>query len=186
MIESIMDARWEDLVTTHVFVPLGMFTAEFGAPGRPGSFLQPWGHALEVGGYQAIEPGPDADNPEALGPAGTVHLSMADYARYAADQIAGGRGVEGLLSPASYDRLHQQTPGTAYGLGWALAVRGWANGVAIHHEGTNQLWYANVWLAPDRDFGMLAVTNAGGDRAYQTTQAAIDALLERFEAAETP
>jgi CubicO group peptidase (beta-lactamase class C family) len=186
MIERVTGEQWEDLVVTRVFNPLGMFTASFGAPGRAGSFLQPWGHALENGTYSPVAPGPDADSPEVLGPAGTVHMSMADFARYAAAHIAGARGVDGLVTAETFARLHQQTPGTAAGLGWFLAVRVWANGVALHHEGSNQLWYADTWLAANRDFGVLTVTNAGGDRAFEATQATVDALVERFEAAQAP
>lgn len=186
MIERVTGEQWEDLVVTRVFNPLGMFTASFGAPGRAGSFLQPWGHALENGIYSPVAPGPDADSPEVLGPAGTVHMSMADFARYAAAHIAGARGVDGLVTAETFARLHQQTPGTASGLGWFLAVRVWANGVALHHEGSNQLWYADTWLAANRDFGVLTVTNAGGDRAFEATQATVDALVERFEAAQAP
>ena len=186
MIERAMGEQWEDLIVTHVFNPLGMFTASFGAPGRAGSFLQPWGHALETGSYSPIEPGPAGDNPEVVGPAGTVHMSMADFARYAAAHIAGARGVDGLVSAATYAKLHQQTPGTASALGWLLAVRVWANGIALHHEGSNQLWYANTWLAPAQDFGVLAITNAGEGRAYDATEATVSALIDRFEAAQAP
>ena len=67
-----------------------------------------------------------------------------------------------------------------------LAVRGWANGIALHHEGGSQSWYANVWLAANRDFGVLAITNAGGGRGYEATEATVDALVARFEAAQAP
>ena len=186
MIERVMGEQWEDLIVTQVFVPLGMFTASFGAPGRAGSFLQPWGHGLETGSYSPIEPGPAADNPEVVGPAGTVHMSMADFARYAAAHIAGARGVDGLVSAATYAKLHHQASGTASALGWLLAVEVWANGIALHHEGSNQLWYANAWLAPDRDFGVLAITNAGGGRADDATEATVATLVDRFEAAQAP
>jgi hypothetical protein len=62
----------------------------------------------------------------------------------------------------------------------------WANGIALHHEGSNQLWYANTWLAAGRDFGVLVVANAGGNRAFDATVATVDALVERFEAAQAP
>jgi CubicO group peptidase (beta-lactamase class C family) len=186
MIESVMSSQWEDLMAAHVFTPLGMHTAGFGAPGRPGSFIQPWGHRLETGGYTAVEPGPDADGPQVLGPAGTVHLTMADFAIFAAQHIAGFRGVDGLVSAATFQRMQTQAPGTASGLGWSLAVRVWANGIAVYHEGTNQLWFANTWLAPARDFGLLVVTNSGGDRGYRATEATVSALIERFEAAQAP
>lgn len=184
MLEQVMDAAWEDLVVSRVFHPLGMFTADFGSPGRPGSLLQPWGHSLESGVYQPVEPGPAADNPEVVGPAATVHLSMGDFARYAAAHIAGARGTDGLVSAETFARLHRQAPGTASGLGWLLGVRTWAGGIALHQEGTNQLWYANAWLAPERDFGVFAVTNAGDDRGYRSTDAAVQALIDRFEAAQ--
>jgi CubicO group peptidase (beta-lactamase class C family) len=186
MIERVTGEQWEDLMVTRVFNPLGMFTASFGAPGRADSFLQPWGHALENGNYSPVEPGPGADSPEVVGPAGTVHMSMADFARYAAAHIAGARGADGLVTAETFARLHQQTPGTASGLGWFLAVRAWANGIALYHEGSNQLWYANTWLAANRDFGVLAITNAGEGRAFDATEAAVDALVERFEAAQAP
>jgi len=186
MIERVMGEQWEDLIVTRVFNPLGMFTASFGAPGRAGSFLQPWGHALETGSYSPMEPGPGADNPEVVGPAGTVHMSMADFARYAAAHIAGARGVDGLVSAATYAKLHHQASGTASALGWLLAVEVWANGIALHHEGSNQLWYANAWLAPDRDFGVLAITNAGEGRARDATEATVSTLVDRFEAAQAP
>jgi CubicO group peptidase (beta-lactamase class C family) len=184
MIESVMGEQWENLIEDRVFQPLGMFTASFGAPGRAGSFQQPWGHALVNGDYSPVEPGPDADNPEVVGPAGTVHMSMADFARYAAAHIAGARGVDGLVTAETFARLHQQAPGTASGLGWLLAVRVWADGIALHHEGSNQFWYANVWLAASRDFGVFAITNAGESRAFDATQATVEALVGRFEAAQ--
>jgi len=135
---------------------------------------------------RAVEPGPGADIPEALGPAGTVHLSMDDYGKFAAAHIAGTRGVDGLVSAATFARLHQQASGTASGLGWLLGVRVWANGIALHHEGSNQLWYANVWLAPERDFGLLAVTNGGQERGFRTTEQTVLTLIERFDAAQVP
>jgi CubicO group peptidase (beta-lactamase class C family) len=186
MIEKVMNSQWEDLMVSRVFTPLDMHTAGFGAPGRPGSALQPWGHALQTGRYIPVEPGPEADNPQALGPAGTVHLTMADFGRYAAQHIAGARGEDGLVSAETYQRMHTQAAGTSSAMGWRLAIRGWADGVALFHEGSNQLWYANAWLAPARDFGLLVVTNAGQDRAYQATDATATALIERFEAAQAP
>ncbi|MBT8461409.1 MAG: hypothetical protein KJO44_02725, partial [Gemmatimonadetes bacterium] len=99
---------------------------------------------------------------------------------------AGARGVDGLVSAETYARLHRQAPGTSSGLGWFLGVRSWADGVALFHEGSNELWYAIVALAPARDFGVLAVTNAGQDRGYRATDAVVSALIERFDAAQIP
>jgi CubicO group peptidase (beta-lactamase class C family) len=186
MLEQVMDESWESLIASRVFAPLGMTSAGFGAPGTAGTLDQPRGHSLTAGVYSPVEPGPDADSPPALGPAGRVHMTLADYARFAIQHIAGEQGVDGLVSAATFQRLHQRAPDTAYALGWGLAVRSWAGGIALQHEGSNFLWYANVWLAPERDFGMLAVTNGGEDRGFGATEATITALRERFEAANGP
>lgn len=75
IIERITGASWEDAMRTELFEPLGIKTGGFGAPHGH----QPWGH---VGG-QGIDPsGPVTDNPAALGPAGTVHMSLQDYGRF--------------------------------------------------------------------------------------------------------
>ena len=124
MIESVMSSQWEDLMVSRVFTPLGMHTAGFGAPGRPGSFLQPWGHRLEIGGYTPVEPGPDADNPQVLGPAGTVHLTMTDFAIFAAQHIAGYRGVDGLVSAATFQRMQTQCAGNGVRIGVVAGRQG--------------------------------------------------------------
>lgn len=40
-----------------------------------------------------------------------------------------------------------------------------------------------VWIAPERDFAMLAATNVGGDEAAEGTDIAIQVLIKWFEAA---
>ena len=130
-----------------------------------------------------MSPGPGADNPAAIGPAGTVHISMADLALYMAAHLAGARGQGGLLEPASFQHLHTAAPGTAYAQGWALEEQSWTGGVALNHNGSNERWFARLWLAPGRDFGLFTVTNAAGDQGEDGTDAAAIVLIERFEAA---
>jgi CubicO group peptidase (beta-lactamase class C family) len=180
MLEEVTGESWEDLIQREIFTPLGMTSTGFGAPGLPGSPDQPWGHVFQNGGWQSIEPGVNADNPAAIGPAGTVHSTLGDYAAYLAAHLAGARGVGGLVTAASFEKLHTAAPGTNYALGWGVAERTWARGGTISHNGSNTLWYASVWIAPQRDFGMLAVTNARGPDA---TEAALLALIARFDAA---
>jgi hypothetical protein len=54
----------------------------------------------------------------------------------------------------------------------------------LQHTGSNQIWYAATWIAPERDFAILAVTNAGGDAGREGTDVAVRALIDRFDAAE--
>ena len=49
------------------------------------------------------------------------------------------------------------------------------------HIGTNTVWYASVWLAPERDLGLFTVTNAGGDDAARATEAAVTEMIARLD-----
>ena len=183
MLEEITGKAWEDLISSEVFTPLGFGSSGFGAPGSAGSRDQPWGHQSQGGSRRAIEPGPDADNPAAVGPAGTVHSTFEDYAKYMIAHLRGARGEGELVSASSFIKLHSSASGTEYALGWNVVQRDWAGGRALQHSGSNTLWFANVWLAPNRDIAMLAVTNAGGDDAFWGTDTAIGALILRFDPA---
>ena len=77
---------WEELMQTRIFAPLGITSAGFGAPGSADVVDQPRGHT--AAGI-AIVPGPRADNPAAIGPAGTAHMSLPDWARFAALHLRG-------------------------------------------------------------------------------------------------
>ncbi len=184
MIEEITGETWEALMQREVFDALGMTSTGFGPPGTSITAPdQPWGHLGIDGGWTVFPPTPAADNPAALGPAGTVHTTFQDYALYMAAHLAGARGTGGLVSAETFAKLHTAAPGTSYSMGWGISQPGWANGSAIDHDGSNTVWYATVWIAPQRDMGMLAVTNAGGDRGDRATDAIVQALITRFEKA---
>jgi CubicO group peptidase (beta-lactamase class C family) len=184
MMEEETGESWEALIEREVFTPLGMNSTGFGPPGTPGSRDQPWGHGPAGDSWRPIEPGPFADNPPALGPAGTVHTTLEDYARYMAEHVAGARGVDGLVSAQTFDKLHTPAPGSGYAFGWGVGERPWAGGRVLSHAGSNSMWWAVVWLAPERDLAMFAVTNAGAAGAQPGTDAAVVALIRRLQAAE--
>jgi CubicO group peptidase (beta-lactamase class C family) len=182
MLERVTGLGWEELLAVEMFVPLGMGSCGFGAPGDS-SRDEPWGHRGKAGSWLPVEPGPYADNPLVLGPAGTVHCSGADYARYMIEQLAGAAGVDGLVSAASFQVLHTPPAGSVYAMGWGVGARGWAGGRVLNHHGSNTMWWASVWLAPERGLGLFAAVNAGGDDAFKGADAAVAALIARFEAA---
>jgi CubicO group peptidase (beta-lactamase class C family) len=161
MIEKVLDTDWEAALTQYVFMPLGMASAGFGGLGTPGEIDQPWGH--RAANQPCTENGPEVDNPPLLGPAATVHCSIQDWALFVADQLRGSRGEQGLLKPQSY-RMQQTKhfPGP-YALGWSTGFNFSAFGSQLSHAGSNGLYYANVWVAPARDFAVLVCTNEGPD-----------------------
>lgn len=79
-LETLAKTPWEELMQTELFAPLGITTAGFGVPGTPGKLDQPLGHV----GNHPIDAGPEADNPPAIGPAGTVHMAIGDWAKFVA------------------------------------------------------------------------------------------------------
>lgn len=179
MIEKIADAAWEDLVRRDVFEPLGMKNSGFGAPGSAGALDQPLGHTRAAEGWTAIQVGPSADNPPAVGPAGTVHTTLADWARFVSAHLRGARGDESFLKKATWARLHTPIAGAgSYSPGWVVADEEWAGGVVLKHLGSNTYWVAQATLASEKDLAVLIVTNVGDDAAEGPFQDLFAALLD--------
>lgn len=161
MLETVMDRPWEDLLAERLFRPLGMTSAGFGVPATPRHIDHPWGHQLSGGNPSPMAPGTAADNPPAIGPAGTVHCSVIDLARYVALHLAGHQADTALLKRDTFLKLHTAVPSNAnYAYGWLAVDRPWAGGdKALTHSGSNLQWFSVIWMAPGRDFAVIAICN---------------------------
>lgn len=180
MLEKASGKTWENLLRTMLFEPLGMTTAGFGAPASPGEVDQPWGHTRKVlSGVESVPPGPRADNPLAISPAGAVHCSVGDLAKYAAFHMAGERGESRLLKAESFKKLHTAI-GDDYALGWVVLERPWAKGRALMHNGSNTMFYVVVWMAPEINSAVIVATNIGGDGAFQGCDEAASKLIGKY------
>ena len=173
MAEQVTGMAWEVLMKERLFEPLGMTSAGFGAPGEGGKIQEPWGHH-EVGGRVEASQG---DNAPALGPAGTVHASLPDWAKFGMLHNQGERGKARLLKAGTFRALHTPDAGESYVGGWMVVKRPWAGGTALTHSGSNTMWYATIWLAPGRDFGTLVATNQGGEGASKACAKASEGLI---------
>ena len=182
MLERITGKSWEQLMSKQIFDPLGMSSTGFGVPGTPSRIDEPWGHLLG-GFYSPIQPGVYADYPPVIGPAGLIHSTFGDYAKFVVEHLAGARGGDGLVSADMYKILHTPRPGINYALGWAIGKSDWAGGQVLMHAGSNARWYVWVWIAPKRDLALVSVTNSGQQPAKDGTRAALKVLVERFKAA---
>ncbi|MEO1235241.1 MAG: serine hydrolase domain-containing protein [Planctomycetota bacterium] len=196
--EVITGRSWEDLMRSRLFEPLHMNHADFGPPpatqpDQP-TPLQPLGH-LPKG--SPVPPGPYADNPQLLGPAGTVHTSIAGWAAFIQCHLDGPSRPPGQrdalgLTAEHYRTLHDPGPldvgsgddPVGYAMGWLVLRRHWAGpdggpGLALSHGGSNTLWYAVTWLAPQRRLAALAATNTGRPTAPGTLDLIAYRLLTR-------
>lgn len=175
MAEQATRQSWEDMMRQMLFRPLGMNSAGFGPPG----LAQPWGHRPD--GCQPVTPGPEADNPQVIGPAGTVHCSMGDWALYASLHLRGARGEAGLLlRPESFEQLHSDRYRQRYAMGWAVLEPEWARGPALFHDGSNTMWFAVIGIAPARNAAMLAASNCGSEAGARACGDTVNALIARF------
>jgi CubicO group peptidase (beta-lactamase class C family) len=215
MAETVAGKPWEDLMRERLFGPLGMASAGYGPPGMPPAMppeappskksaksvgsqsplppsaaVQPCGH-LESG--LAIPPSWAADNPACFGPAGTVHVSLRDWAKYAAFHLAGERGTplvlpgasKPLLSVESLRRLHtplggpMNQSGARYAMGWGVGKDPKTDETVLMHFGSNTFWLAGIALYPARNVAILVATNQGGAEAQQACSQLLRTLAAR-------
>ncbi len=163
MLESATGQAWESLMQREVFEPLGIADAGFGPP----QGAQPRGHRPASGVDRAVPA--NADNPAALGPAGRVHMSLTDMARYL---LAHSQKRKDFLRPETYDLLHSTPYGGIYALGW---VKTGPDG--RWHNGSNTMWYAEAAIRLT-DGSVAAVAVNDGD--IRSVQPAVRALLQKL------
>jgi hypothetical protein len=183
MVEKVTGKSWEKNLMEHVFAPLKLTSAGFGGTGTPGKIDQPWSHTAD--GQPVPQNGPTVDNPPVMGPPGRVHCTLQDWSKYVADFLRGMAGKPALLPTAAYKTLATPPFGGDYALGWIVTERDWAGGTVLTHSGSNTMNYATVWIAPQRDFAILACTNQGGDAAHAACDAAVVALMKYHTTGET-
>lgn len=182
-IERLTGGSWEAAMRRDLFTPLGMNSAGFGAPQGANA----WGHFGPpfIGGFVPPKPvdsaSPGSDNPMALGPAGTVHATLGDYARFIRLFLTEGDGV---LKPESVARLTRPVGqgGAPYALGWGLASQPWTRGPGLAHEGSNTMWHVLAVVAPARGLAIVTACNAGP----QSTRWAVGLLAQKLQKAYAP
>lgn len=176
IVERAAGKPWEELIGEKLFAPLGMTTAGVGWPAsaeRPGEPLGHWGDPDEL---EALPPGHSYRLESCLDPAGDVHCSIEDFARYAQMHLRGLRGEAGLLKPETFRLLHEDAGD--YAMGWVVGERDGAQ--ASRHDGSAGTFYASMTVIPVRDLAIVLATNAGtGEKAVR---ALLDRLLARWPA----
>ena len=132
ILERAADAGYEELLRRHIFAPLRLTTAGFGAAATPGKLDQPWGHYRNGERLIAASPTPDNQFPAALAPAACVHLSLTDFARYAAWLSS---GEPRIVRAETFTRLQTPPEGSFYAGGlWQTELPG-IGGPAVCHCG---------------------------------------------------
>jgi len=177
MAEVVTGKDWESLLREELFASLGMGGADFGPPakGRPG----PWGHTPKP-----LDPASfNADNPAALGPAGTVHASLSDLERYVTlyfdPGVTTGLGATAprLLSEATRAELMRPRL-EGYGLGWAVIEQEGRR--FLYHDGCNTSFYSSIVIFPATGDAVIVLANQGDDAAGVAVGRLVEYLAGRF------
>lgn len=173
MAEHATGMTWEALMQRLVFQPLGLESAGFGPPSTLNSLAQPWGHTPKANqGHHPVQ----GDNAPALGPAGTVHMSMADWFKFCS--LFAGEMPPDFLNADSLKKLLTPDLNKEYAYGWGLSHRQpWAQGIAYSHSGSNTMWFCTAWVAPQTKKVYLVAFNLGGDAMGKVANDAILKLI---------
>lgn len=151
MAEKVTGLSWEVLMKKRLFGPLGMNSAGFGAPGTSGQIDQPWGHQKSGSSWLPLQ----SDCAEALGPAGMVHCTIYDWAKFLKLYLT----TENTIVKQEYlNKLIE--PEGFYAGGWGVAEHSWAEGIVLSHNGSNAIWYTTVMVAPKLNRAYVVSTNS--------------------------
>ena len=157
---------WEMLIQQEVFVPLKLQSSGFGPPQDEGEKLsQPRGHKNLFG--MTLAASPQEDNSPIIGPAGTIHLSLEDLARYANEHLQGELGRSSLLKPETFQKLHTPLL-NSYAYGWVVRLSEDSPvSPVIWHNGSNTMWYALVTFSPSINTVIAITSNDGKIKAAE-------------------
>ena len=195
MMEAVTGKPWELLVQERIFDPLELASAGFGPTATPGRIDGMVGHEIRPDGTVIARLwGNAADMPQLLAPAGTVHMSILDFARWASWVAGGARRGPALVKPETLDYLLAEKvrtprrpnppPGTpaqgGYAMGWSVEKFDWSDRELSTHNGSNGLNLAKILVDVEKDLAIVVAVNIGGQNADKAAGQAMEALYSRF------
>jgi CubicO group peptidase (beta-lactamase class C family) len=172
MCERAAGRSWEELVRELVYQPLGMTSGGFGPAASMGAVDAAWGHlADDDGKLVAVPPGPSGDLPAVLGPAGLVHCSVVDFARWAAWNAGDGRRPPQLVRSDTLKRMRDgRFPGVGfddYAFGWGRTTFAFAPRPLLFHYGSNGLNQSAIWIDREQDRALVVLCNTTTSALHQ-------------------
>jgi CubicO group peptidase (beta-lactamase class C family) len=170
VVEKVTGQDWWTLIQRRLFRPLGMRSAAIGWP-YVGGPHQPIGHWWREGRYTPQGPQDPYQIGRILTPAGNIHMTMEDLARFARLHLRGLRGQDGLLRSDTIRRMHQPIAGGNYGFGWYNDSRTFDE-PRSRHSGEVGTFHASIWIFPQRDIAIVGGANADNPAAADVTGAA--------------
>jgi CubicO group peptidase (beta-lactamase class C family) len=175
VVEHATGKTWEELMRQEIFAPLAMTGCGFGPTATSAHPDGNWGHDVKNNAYVPTE----EDNPPLIGPAGTVHCTLVDWARFAAAHA--GSGPLGWLTEGSLAHLHEPRalagvqPGKDIALGWGVTR---TKPPRLTHSGSNGYNHAEIVVIPPLHAAVLVTSNAGDEPARTAAKEVLDMLVD--------
>lgn len=202
IVEKIDGRPWEESLRVRVAQPLHINTIGFGPVLSPQAKSPddnattntlhvdvPYGHtwspslsnliAGALGGKPKTNWQPQQiDNPASMGPAGSVHTTLSDWAKFTL-VFADTKGNERLnISADVWKKLLESEGKDRYAGGWIVSERSWAGGRIYTHAGSNTTWYCVAFVAPEQNRCVLAATNAYSDATITACDEALGQAIK--------
>ncbi|MEM1037216.1 MAG: serine hydrolase domain-containing protein [Pseudomonadota bacterium] len=173
---------WENAMERYVFSQLSSDTAGMTwGFGPPQAGIQ--GHRGALGSSLFLSPvgtGDSADNPSALGPAGTLHASLLAHARLSREYLL----EDSTLIPihvrqklwAPYPAISSDSD---YAMGWGVR-RSDTYGTYYSHSGSNTMWLSDVRILPEYDLVVIINSNQVSDKTFAAHQDVLVTVLDHY------
>ena len=193
-VSSVYGAPYGDLARTRLFAPLGMTTASVGAEGllaaysyaRPNVRDRIKGTKDEYGPWRAVEVKPNYYRVPA---AGGVNASLIDMVLWLKAQMGYAPGVLSgelldlvhtprVVSPGETARMRRVSPrfsAAQYAFGWRLY--NYEGAQVIAHAGTVEGYAAHIGWLPEKDAGIVILSNSASKRVWRILPTFLDIEL---------
>ena len=189
MAERVSGKSWQKLMKEKIFKKLKL-KAGFSWPALSNQ-NQPWGHIYEgqlndsledffntkSGKLTPHDPTGPYKTRMAIAPAGDVHLSILDFAKFVQMHLRGCRGKETILKAETVQFMHEGVQG--YGLGWQIIDKGEVKVSA--HNGSAGTFYSQAVIFPLRNFGIVVACNAGHMSAWEGCGKLVQTLFDQYD-----
>lgn len=174
-IEIITGMSWEDAFREMLLADGNSDWADGWGFGPPQT--GPVGHKRNLFGMKTpAGRGASADNPGALGPAGTAHAPLAGHVMLLQKFLSDNSE---LMTDATRETLLSPWPDETadYAMGWGIGERD-SLGRVFAHQGSNTMWLSHAELVPSQNAVFVVNTNEFSDPSRN----AVGELVGRIEA----
>ncbi|MBE2197621.1 MAG: beta-lactamase family protein [Anaerolinea sp.] len=181
LVADISGLSFNDYTRRHIFQPLRMDSADFWRSERVKPKLATGYKYQDKKGQ--FKPVPDLE--QITTAAGAMYASINDMGRYIAALMNGGKNEFGqILKPETMQMMFTpqfQLDPRLQGMGYGFKVDDWDDHRVVSHDGLWLGFISSMFVAPDDDLGIIAITNAAESIAISLAQQLLQRALNYTE-----